>query len=159
MNVDVVQLKFQRFGNEETNYHILNKNYCCEELKTLMDKEQIIPVRYETTIGFSKDVNAHKKTLLKLALNFGNSEDIYIINSCPFCKDDISVRIKETQDVSKKVYDLQQKIKYLLNKEKIASSSEQKAISAEVAQINSQLSEYYYITTKEKGEENVKNLA
>ena len=159
MNVDVVQLKFQRFGNEETNYHILNKEYCCEELKTLMDKEQIIPVRYETTIGFSKEINAHKKTLLKLALNFGNSEDIYIIDACPFCKTDITIRTKEIKDVSKEVYALQQKIKYLLNKEKIASSSEQKNISTEVAEINSKLSEYYYITQKEQNDNVIENLA
>ena len=132
MIIDILQLKYQRFGVEQTNFQILHTDNCCDEFHELLKKGRIIPVKYETTIGYSNNENnIHKKTSLKLALSFEseNSSDVYIINSCPFCKEDVVIRIKETKDVSGEVYDLQQKVKYLLNKEKVAPTKEQKEIA------------------------------
>lgn len=156
MVINVVQLKYQRFGVEQTNFQILHTENCCDDFKDLLTAGQIIPVKYETTIGYSNnEKNVQKKTSLKLALNFdGEKQDgnnVFIINSCPFCKEDIIIKIKETKDVSGEVYELQQKVKYLLNKEKVAPTKEQKEIAEEITKINNELSKYYYISNIEEG--------
>ena len=151
MEVSLKRYLYQRFGKPQTNFHITNINYCCDEFKTLIETGKVVPVKYHSGIDYGHQDQQVLKTVFKFALNFIEaeelSEEIYPINFCPFCQEAIKTIVTETEDVSKEVFDLQNEIKRLSAKYQpsIGENKEDRDVSEQLSAIHKQLDKYYYI--------------
>lgn len=145
MLVKLKELIFYRFGKPQKNYKIINKDYCCNNMHQLIKKKKIIPVKYETKINVSSEIEEINSNHFTYALSFLEEQDVIPITHCPFCGQLITSEIIESEDVSNKVNKLQKELKEYTNKLKFYPNSSQPDIAEKISEINKELNKYYYI--------------
>lgn len=167
MNINLVKIKIH---DNTTSYKYCSYDFCCEELKEVLESEyeedRYITFTNENVIDNTDREYEYPSICIGVLTTdeFGESDSYnnYPIKYCPFCGEKIKITTikkedwtKEYEDFKKHLADLDKKRKEEKN---IISYDEYNKISKEIFEGNKILNTFYYTNNYEEFYNNMTNI-